>query len=52
MRNRDLRGRFIKTIKPQKEEETPTQRAIETETETLGEETLEQNPKPRNTIHQ
>jgi hypothetical protein len=52
MRNRDFRGRFIKNTKPQKEEETSTQRAIETETEILGEETVEQNPEPGNTIHQ
>jgi hypothetical protein len=46
MRNRDFRGRFIKNTKPQKEDETSTQRAIETETEILGEETVEQNPEP------
>jgi hypothetical protein len=52
MRNRDPRGRFIKNTKPQKEEETSTQRAIATEIEILGEETVEQNPEPGNTIHQ
>jgi hypothetical protein len=52
MRNRDPRGRFIKNTKPQKEKETSTQRAIETEAEILGEETVEQNPEPGNTIHQ
>jgi hypothetical protein len=52
MRNRDPRGRFRKNIKPQKEEETSTQRAIETETEILAEETVEQNIEPGNTIHQ
>jgi hypothetical protein len=52
MRNRDPRGRFIKNTKPQKEEETSTQRVIETETEILGEETVEQNLEPGNTIHQ
>jgi hypothetical protein len=50
MRNRDPRGRFIKNTKTQKEEETSTQRAIETETEILGEETVEQNLEPGNTI--
>jgi hypothetical protein len=52
MRNRDPRGRFRKNIKPQKEEETSTQRAIETETEILAEETVEQILEPGNTIHQ
>jgi hypothetical protein len=52
MRNRDPRGRFRKNTKPQKEEETSTQRAIETETEILAEETVEQNLEPGNTIYQ
>jgi hypothetical protein len=52
MRNRDPRGRFRKNIKPQKEEETSTQKAIEAETEILAEETVEQNLEPGNTIHQ
>jgi hypothetical protein len=51
MRNRDPRGRFRRNIKPQKEE-TSTQKAIETETEILAEETIEQNLEPGNTIHQ
>jgi hypothetical protein len=51
MRNRDPRGRFRKNIKPQKEE-TSTQKAIETETEILAEETIEQNLEPGNTIQQ
>jgi hypothetical protein len=51
MRNRDHRGRFRRNIKPQKEE-TSTQKAIETETEILAEETIEQNLEPGNTIHQ
>ena len=50
MRNRDFRGRFIKNTKTQKEDETSTQRAIETETKILGEETVEQNLEPGNTI--
>ena len=50
MRNRDPRGKFRKNIKPQKEEETSTQKAIGTETEILAEETV--NLEPRNTIHQ
>ena len=41
MRNRDPRGRFIKNTKPQKEEETSTQKAKEIETEILAEETVE-----------
>jgi hypothetical protein len=52
MRNRDFRGRFIKNTKPQKEDETSTQKAKETETELPGEETVEQNPEPGSTIHQ
>jgi hypothetical protein len=52
MRNRDPRGRFRRNIKPQKEEETSTQKAIETKTEILAEETVEQNLEPGNTIHQ
>jgi hypothetical protein len=52
MRNRDPRGRFRKNIKPQKEEETSTQKVIETETEILAEETIEQNLEPGNIIHQ
>jgi len=52
MRNRDPRGRFRKNIKPQKEEETSTQKAIETETEILAKETIEQILEPGNTIHQ
>jgi hypothetical protein len=52
MRNRDPRGRFRKNTKPQKEEETSTQRVIETETEILAEETVEQNLELGNTIHQ
>ena len=52
MRNRDPSGRFRKNIKPQKEEETSTQEVIETETEILAEETIEQNLEPGNTIHQ
>ena len=52
MRNRDPRGRFRRNIKPQKEEETSTQKAIETETEILAEETIEQNLEPGNTIQQ
>ena len=52
MRNRDPRGRFRKNIKPQKEEETSTQKAIETETEILAEETIEQNLEPGNIIQQ
>jgi hypothetical protein len=51
MRNRDFRGRFIKNTKPQKEDETSTQKAKETETELPGEETVEQNPEPGSTIH-
>jgi hypothetical protein len=51
MRNRDHRGRFRRNIKQQKEE-TSTQKAIETETEILAEETIEQNLEPGNTIHQ
>jgi hypothetical protein len=48
MRNRDHRGRFRGNKKQQKEE-TSTQKAIETETGTLAEETIEQNIEPRNT---
>jgi hypothetical protein len=51
MRNRDHRGRFRRNIKQQKEE-TSTQKAIETETRILAEETIEQNLEPGNTIHQ
>jgi hypothetical protein len=51
MRNRDPIGRFRRNIKPKKEE-TSTQKAIETETKILAEETIEQNLEPRNTIHQ
>ena len=51
MRNRDPRGRFRKNIKPQKEE-TSTQKAIETETEILAEETIEKNLELGNTIQQ
>jgi hypothetical protein len=51
MRNRDHRGRFRKNIK-QKKEETSTQKAIETKTGILAEETIEQNLEPGNTIHQ
>jgi hypothetical protein len=51
MRNRDPRGRFRKNIKPQKEE-TSTQKAIETETEIMAEETIEQHLEPGNTIQQ
>jgi hypothetical protein len=51
MRNRDPRGRFRKNIKSQKEE-TSTQKAIETETGILAEETIEQNLEPGNTIQQ
>jgi hypothetical protein len=51
MRNRDFRGRFIKNTKPQKEDETSTQKAKETETEILGEETVEQNPNQEDLQH-
>ena len=52
MINRDPRGRFRKNTKPEKEEETSTQRVIETEKEILAEETIEQNLELGNTIHQ
>jgi hypothetical protein len=42
MRNRDHRGRFRRNIK-QQNEETSTQKVIETETGILAEETIEQN---------
>jgi hypothetical protein len=51
MRNRDHRGRFRGNTKQQKEE-TSTQKAIETETGTLAEETIEQNIEPGNTTYQ
>ena len=52
MRNRDPRGRFTKNIKPQKEEETSTQKAKEIETEILAEETVQQILEPGSTIYQ
>ena len=52
MRNRDLRGRFRKNIKPQKEEETSTQKEIEIETGILAEETIEKNIEPGSTTYQ
>ena len=51
MRNRDHRGRFRGNTKQQKEE-TSTQKAIDTETEILAEETVEQILEPGSTIHQ
>ena len=51
MRNKDHRGRFRGNSKQQKEE-TSTQKAIETETGTLDEETIEQNIEPGNTTYQ
>jgi hypothetical protein len=51
MKNKDPIGRFRRNIKPQKEEETSTQKAIETETEILAEETVQQNLELGNTIH-
>ena len=51
MRNRDHRGRFRGNSKQQKEE-TSTQKAIETETGTLAEETIEQNIELGNTTYQ
>jgi len=51
MRNRDPRGRFIKNTKPQKEEETSTQKAKEIETEILAEEIVDQILEPGSTIY-
>jgi hypothetical protein len=51
MRNRDHRGRFRGNSKQQKEEAS-SQKAIETETGTLAEETIEENIEPGNTTYQ
>jgi hypothetical protein len=51
MINRDHRGRFRGNAK-QKKEDTSTQKAIEIETRTLVEETIEQNIEPGNITYQ